>query len=258
MSAPPRRFRFDLAYDGTAFCGWQVQPRERTAQGVLEECLTRLQGGQPVRVRGAGRTDAGVHARQQVADARLRTSLGEAELGRALGSMLPEDLRPLRVRVVPEAFDSRRDALSKTYRYRLDRSPQGDPFAARYALHHSGPLDLEAMQDALRRLPGRRDWSGFAGSACAVRNRVRDLSEASYDDREEQEGWFSFTADGFLTHMVRNLVGTLLEVGRGRFEAGRIDRILAEGDRSLAGPTAAARGLILWKVVYRHDTNGDV
>ena len=258
MNAPPRRFRIDLAYDGSAFCGWQLQPRGRTVQGVLEQALTRLQGGSPVRVRGAGRTDSGVHARQQVADALLATSLDEPELEHALRSMLPEDLRPSRVRLVADSFDSRRDARSKTYRYRLDRSRPGNPFLARYALHHPGNLDPGAMREALERLPGKRDWSGFAGSACEVRDRVRELSEAAYEEGGEAEGWFSFTADGFLTHMVRNLVGTLLEVGRGRFEPRRIDRILAERDRSLAGPTAAARGLVLWRVVYPGDERGNV
>jgi len=258
LSAAPRRFRIDLAYDGTDFSGWQVQPRGRTVQGVLERTLTRLQGGRPVSVRGAGRTDAGAHARQQVADARLSISLDEAELGRALRSMLPEDLRPLRVRVVEDSFHSRRDARAKTYRYRLDRSSAGDPFLARYALRHAGDLDLEAMREALGRLPGRRDWSGFAASACVVRDRVRELSEAGYEESGDGEGWFSFTGDGFLTHMVRNLVGTLLEVGRGRFEPARVERILAEGDRSLAGPTAAARGLVLWRVVYPGDADETV
>jgi len=253
LSPGARRFRIDLAYDGTAFEGWQVQPRGRTVQGVLEQALTRLQGGRVVRVRGAGRTDAGVHARQQVVDCLLETPLAEAELEHALAAMLPEDLRPLRVRVVPDAFHARRDASSKTYRYRLDLSRRGDPLLARYALHHAGPLDLEAMREALALLPGRRDWSGFAGSACTVRDRTRCLTEATYAEGPEGEGWFSFSADGFLTHMVRNLVGTLLEVGRGRFEPGRIGRILAAGDRQLAGPTAPARGLILWEVAYPGD-----
>jgi tRNA pseudouridine38-40 synthase len=258
LSIEPRRFRIDLAYDGTDFCGWQVQARGRTVQGLLEQTLARLQGGAPVAVRGAGRTDAGVHARQQVADVRLTTPLGDAELGHSLRSMLPGDLRPLRVREVEDSFHSRRDARSKTYRYRLDRSRGGDPFLARYALHRAGRLDLEAMREALNRLPGRRDWSGFAASACEVRDRVREMTEARYEETAGGEGWFSFTADGFLTHMVRNLVGTLLDVGRGRFDPGRIERILAAGDRSLAGPTAAARGLVLWRVVYPGDTDGDV
>lgn len=216
--------------------------------------MTRLQGGRPVRVRGAGRTDAGVHARQQVADFVLDTPLGEADLEHALRCMLPEDLRPLRVRVVDDAFNARRDARSKTYRHRLDRSRAGDPFLARYAAHQPGDLDLGAMDEALRRLPGRRDWSGFAGSACDVRDRLRHLTEASYrEEARTTEGWFSFSSDGFLNHMVRNLVGTVLEVGRGRFAPERIDRILEERDRTLAGPTAPARGLILWNIAYPGD-----
>jgi tRNA pseudouridine38-40 synthase len=227
-------------------------------QGLLEETLTRLQGGVPVRVRGAGRTDAGVHARQQVADVRLAVALDEAELEHALRSMLPRNLRPLSLRVVEDSFVARRDACSKTYRYRLDRSRAGNPFLARYALHRAGELDLAAMRESLRQLPGRRDWSGFAGSACEVRDRVRKLTEAVYEEHPGEEGWFSFTADGFLTRMVRNLVGTLLEVGTGRFPPRRIRQILEEGDRTLAGPTAAARGLVLWKIVYPGEKAGSL
>lgn len=250
MSAASRHFRIDLAYDGTSFAGWQLQPRRRTVQGVLEEALTRLQGDLPARVRGAGRTDAGAHARQQVADCLLTTRLSETGLERALGAMLPDDLRPRRVTVVEDRFDARRDARSKTYRYRVDRSRWGDPLLARYALYHAGDLDLGAMGEALARLPGKRDWSGFAGPACDVPDRVRTVTAASYGEEPGAEGWFSFSADGFLNRMVRNLVGTLLEIGRGRFAPERVGRILAARDRSLAGPTAPARGLILWSIVY--------
>jgi len=250
VSPTQRRVRIDLAYDGTDFAGWQVQPGARTVQGVLCAALSRIQGGGAVGVRGAGRTDAGVHARGQVADAAIVTRLDDAGLLRSLASILPWDVRPLALRTVSPDFHSRFQALAKTYRYRLDRSPTGDPFLARHALFHPHALDHAALADALGRLPGRRDWSGFAGAACASADRVRCLTEASYEEPDARTGWFTFSADGFLNHMVRNLVGTLLEVARGSFAPERIEEILARGERGLAGPTAPARGLYLERVVY--------
>lgn len=246
-----RRIRLDLAYDGTDFLGWQVQPSGRTVQGTVEEALCRLHGGRAVRVRGAGRTDAGVHARGQVADAEVGTSLEDAEILSALQALLPRDVRPTAVRTTAGSFDARRDAVSKTYRYVLDRSRHADPFLARFALHIPHPLDEAAVTDALARLPGTRDWSGFTGAACPCADRVRTLIEASLARPSPGLSVFSFTADGFLNHMVRNLVGTLLEIARGRFIPDQVDDILASKDRRLAGPTAPARGLCLRRVEYR-------
>ncbi len=249
MSDGARRYRLELAYDGTDFAGWQVQPGARTVQGVLEDALGRLQGGSIVRVRGAGRTDAGAHARRQVADFLLDHRLGAGELQHALQAVLPADIRPQGLCEVERSFNAQADALRKTYRYRLDRSAAGDPFIARYSLHHPHPLDGEALCEALEMLRGRKDWSGFTGSACTVANRVREMAEARYDEGPG-EAWFTFEADGFLTHMVRNIVGTLLEIAGGRSKAERIGEILRSGDRRLAGPTAAAKGLFLWRVEY--------
>lgn len=245
----PRRVRLDLAYDGTGFAGWQRQPGERTVQGELEAALGRLHGGSPVAVRGAGRTDAGVHARRQVADAEVRLGQDDAALAYALRRLLPPDVRATAVVTMPDGFHARRDAAGKTYRYRVDRSAHGDPFLARYALHRPRPWDEAAIRDALSRLPGRRDWTAFSSSSCEVADRVRTVRLAELET-EGDVAWFTFEGDGFLTHMVRILVGTLLEVGRGRFEPGQIDRALAAGDRSLAGPTVAPRGLFLWDVRY--------
>lgn len=245
-----RRIRIDLAYDGTDFNGWQTQLGGRTVQAVLERELGRLHGLAAVPVRAAGRTDAGAHARGQVIDAVVHTCLDDAALLYALGRMLPADIRPLRVRTVPDGFHARRDALAKTYRYRLDRTPTGDPFLSRYALHYPQAIDRAVLQQALSLLPGRRDWSGFTDSACTVRDRRRHLLEARFDVLSSAESWFSFTADGFLTRMVRNLVGTLLQIGTSGAGVERIARILESGDRSLAGPAAPARGLVLEHVAY--------
>lgn len=244
-----------LAYDGTRYAGWQVQPRRPTVQGNVQDALGTLSGGTPVPVRGAGRTDAGVHALGQVADAEVRTRMDDAALLHALRAVLPFDVRPLAVETVDDGFDARRHARGKSYEYLVDRSPAGSPFLERYALHLARDLDVDAMRDALARLPGRRDWSGFTAAACEIEDRVRSLTEATWEERGDGTARFRFRADGFLTYMVRNLVGTVLAVGTGRFAPGRVDEILARGDRTLAGPTAPPRGLFLRRVDY-HDVDG--
>ena len=249
-TAPPRRIRIDLAYDGTAFAGFQLQPRRRTVQETLESALGELAGGRAVRVRAASRTDAGAHARAQVVDCALGCRLDDLGLERALARLLPPDVRPLAVHSMPERFHAQYDALCKTYRYRIDRSRHGDPFLARYALHVPHALDWERVREALALLPGRRDWSGFTDSRCRVRDRVREVFEASYVDLAPLEGAFTFRADGFLTHMVRNLVGTLLEIGRGLRAVASIGEIRERRDGTLAAAAAPARGLTLWRVTY--------
>jgi tRNA pseudouridine38-40 synthase len=246
----PRRVRIDLAYDGTAYAGWQLQSKHPTVQGTLEAALTRLHGGERVRVRGAGRTDAGVHARGQVADALVGESHSDASLERSLLAILPGDVRVLRVVTVDDAFHPQHDAVAKTYTYTVDRSRSGDPFLARYSLHEPRPLDVAAMDAALAPLPGRRDWSGFTGSACTKTDRVRTLTVARRETVRPTLDVFEFTADGFLTHMVRNLVGTLLEIGLGRMEVARMAAIVAARDRSLAAATAPPHGLCLEGVTY--------
>ncbi len=257
-----RRIRIDLAYDGTDFAGWQWQERQRTVQGVVEAALSRLAGDRPVRLRAASRTDSGVHARQQVADCLIVSRLDDGALAHALAKMLPPDVRPLRVRTTSHDFNSMKQALRKTYRYTIDRSRYGDPLAARWTLHHPRAFDVEAVRRGLRLLLGKHDWSGFADSRCRIEQRVRELYQASYhehDGHHEHDGYdednrglgrFTFSADGFLTYMVRNMVGTLLEIGRGKMAVDVIERILASGDRRLAAATAPARGLCLWRVVY--------
>jgi tRNA pseudouridine38-40 synthase len=249
-----RRIRLDLAYDGTSFAGWQIQREQRTVQAAVEAALAPFGEGERVAVRAAGRTDAGVHARQQVVDGRIDCRLDDLGMLRALAARLPSDVRPLAVRTVPEEFHSRRDAVSKSYRYTLDRSQWGDPLRSRFALHHPRAIDRDALDEALQALVGRRDFAGFAGAASEVHTTVRTLVEARYEE-ERETGVFTFTADGFLNHMVRNMVGTLLEVGRGRFGPERISEVLESRDRTRAGPTAAAHGLCLERVVYAGESH---
>ncbi len=247
-----RRIRLDLSYDGTAYAGWQVQLGQTTIQSLLEDALTRLNGNRPVSVRGAGRTDAGVHARQQVCDFLFEGDATDDELGHALGCMLPPAVRPVALVTVADEFHARRSARSKLYRYRLDRSPYGNPVHARYALHAPGEMDAVALGEALASLPGRRDWSGFASSRCEVDDRVRTITLADYSERGGSAR-FEFEGDGFLTHMVRILVGTLLQIAEGKRVPSDIDAILGSGDRRLAGPTAPPHGLHLWCIRYDTD-----
>ena len=249
MSSRRRRVRIDLAYDGTDYCGWQVQRSQRTVQGVLERALSKLHGGTPVGVRGAGRTDSGVHAHGQVADCEVSVQLDDAGLAYALRRLLPPDIRPLEVRTVSRSFHSRKDARSKLYRYRIDRTPHGDPFASRFALHHPAVLDEGLMQEGLRLLPGRHDWSGFTTPRSDKEDPVRVLTSATLE-RRGGEIVLAFEANGFLRYMVRNLVGTIVEIGKGRMPVERIREVLDSGDQDLAGPTALPKGLHLIRVDY--------
>jgi len=249
-----RRVRIDLAYDGTAYRGWQLQAGHPTVQGEVERVLTRLHGGARVALRAAGRTDSGAHARAQVADALVADTLSDAVLEAAFARLLPADIRVTRVVTVDGAFHARHDALEKTYLYFLDRTRTGDPFLARFAHHEPRALSDAALDGALAWLPGRRDWSGFTGSACVIRDRVRTMTVAKRHPIRPGLDALVFTADGYLTHMVRNLVGTLLAVSDGRWPASRLEQIVVSKDRGLAGPTAPARGLWLWHVNYPADT----
>lgn len=244
-----RRVRIDLAYDGTAYAGWQIQANAMTVQQVVEGALATLHAGRRVPVRGAGRTDSGAHARGQVADALIALRGDDDALLAALSRMLPEDIRPRRVLTVPLEFNARHDARSKTYRYLLERPP-GDPFRFRYASKIPAPWDEPAVDAALALLPGTRDWSGFTGSACRIVDRTRTMTEALRVVVRPGVQALVFAADGFLTHMVRNIVGTLIEVGRGQFGPERVSDVLATKDRRRAGPTAPAKGLCLERVVY--------
>jgi tRNA pseudouridine38-40 synthase len=246
-----RRIRFDLAYDGTDYAGWQAQRGQTTIQSVLEAGLKRLNGERAVSVRAAGRTDAGVHARQQVCDFLFDGDATDDDLTHALQLMLPTEIRPLSLTTVSDEFHARKSARRKHYRYRLDRSAFGNPVHSRYALHCPHDLDAGALGDALGRLPGRHDWSGFTSSSCEVGDRVRELKVAEYHERGGSAR-FDFEGPGFLTYMVRNLVGTLLEIGRLKRAPGDIDSILASRDRRMAGPTAPPQGLHLWAVSYEN------
>lgn len=245
-----RTFRLTLEYDGAAFHGWQVQPGgRRTVQGALELAVARV-AHERVRVTGAGRTDAGVHAEGQVASVHLATALAPDALWRALNAALPEDLAVRALRVDRDDFDARRDATAKLYRYRLWNAPCRSPLRRRRALCLQRPLDLVAMRAAAADLVGRHDFASFQASGSAVRTTTRTLHRLDVEGAAGAGVDLWFEGTGFLRHMVRNLVGTLLQVGSGRRDPAGMPGLLAALDRRRAGPTAPAHPLTLVAVRY--------
>ncbi|HUU38948.1 MAG TPA: tRNA pseudouridine(38-40) synthase TruA [Candidatus Desulfaltia sp.] len=235
-----------LSYDGTDFCGWQRQPDERTVQGVVEDALAEL-SGKRIPVAGAGRTDAGVHAQGQVASFRAEFRLKNDALRRALNALLPGDVRVLSAGPAPPGFDARRSARSKVYRYRIFNGPRISPFLFRYVLHWTGPLDLEKMAEAAGRFVRAADFTAFSSNR--LLHPVRRVSRSELH-KKGSEIIYTVEADGFLRYMVRTIVGTLLEVGRGKIDPRAIEDLFAGKRRSLRSPTAPAKGLCLVKVIY--------
>jgi tRNA pseudouridine38-40 synthase len=272
-------WKLTLAYDGTEFRGWQVQPGERTVQGELQAALGRICGESPL-PQGSGRTDAGVHALGQVASFALAAPIPAENLQRALNRTLPPSIRILEARIVPGTFHARHSAVAKTYEYRVFRGAICPPFVAPYVYACSWPMDVEALQGASRIFEGTHDFLSFAATDPELASRgldedevpderplpragfqteppmpatVRRIFSSGWEACPSQEGEllvYRVRGSGFLHHMVRNLVGTMLDVGRGRLRVDEIPGILAARDRAAAGPTAPAQGLFLCSVEY--------
>ncbi len=251
MPAPSlRNHCLELAYDGSRFHGWQVQPGLRTVQGVLEEALGAL-FGQPVTLAGSGRTDAGVHALRQVATFVAPPVVPVERLPYILNTRLGPEIRVLAATLAAGSFHARISARSKVYRYQVwnRRFPPPVIAGCYHAVAHR--LDVAAMRQAAGTLIGTHDFRSFTAHVDKDRNHVRTV----IDFRIHQHGpavYFRVEATGFLHHMVRNMVGTLLEVGGGRRSPAEMATILAAHDRALAGPTAPGHGLFLVRVRYRH------
>jgi tRNA pseudouridine38-40 synthase len=245
---PARNLRLLLEYDGTGFAGWQRQEGQRTVQACLEEALTRMVGA-PVRVRGAGRTDAGVHALGQVANAHVDARIPVGGFLRGLNSHLPPDVAVLDVSDVPPDFDARRSARGKIYRYRIWNHLVRSPLHARTTWHLRSPLDLHAMRAAAALLVGEHDFRGFRASDCERTNTVRLLRRV---DVERSGALVTCEVEGtaFLKNMVRILTGTLAAVGHGELDLPAVQTVLEGGDRTRAGMTAPAAGLTLVSVIY--------
>jgi tRNA pseudouridine38-40 synthase len=267
-------WKLTLAYDGSDYQGWQIQPGQRTIQGELQSALRRVVGECPL-PQGSGRTDAGVHALAQVASFAMQARVPAPNLLRALNRTLPGSIRILNVCVVPQTFHARHSALAKTYEYRVlpiePASPQiCPPFLARYVYPYSWRLDLETLNAAAAAFVGEHDFRSFAATdpdisarkatsdkRITVQNQPRSAVRTIYSSAWHERTVDSFNlivyrvrGNGFLHHMVRNLVGSMLDIGRGYMRMHDLPAILAARDRSIAGPTAPARGLFLHSVEY--------
>jgi tRNA pseudouridine38-40 synthase len=248
MKGPLRNIKIVISYDGTGYAGWQSQKNATAIQDLLESAVAKVTG-EKVRLIGSGRTDAGVHAKGQVANFRTRSRIALANLKAALNSILPESIVVSRVDSAPPAFHARRMARSKIYRYTIKNSGVPDPFSRAFAAASFHRLDIHAMKRAARHLKGRHDFSSFQAKGATRKRNIRTLKTITIE-KEGDMIYIYMEADGFLRNMARNIAGTLMEVGRGRFAAGDVRKILLKNDRTLAGPTAPAKGLCLVKVKY--------
>lgn len=268
-----RTFKLTIAYDGTEFAGWQVQPERPTIQSALQSAV-RSVVKEDLSVVGSGRTDAGVHAVAQVASCVVsRWRATAAELARALNANLPDTISIVEAEEAAEGFHALRDAIGKRYRYQLRVGGPRDPFGDRFNWHLRRPLDIDAIRDAASRLVGRHDFASFQAAGSERKTTVRHVRacdvtvirtspdstpptdgvprvESARDDNPPTRIAIEVEADGFLYNMVRNIVGTLVEVGRGKREPASIEAVLQARNRDAAGPTAPAHGLLLLRVDY--------
>ncbi len=244
-----RNYKIILQYDGSRYDGWQKQGNtEKTVQGKLEQVLERLSGS-PVVVHGSGRTDAGVHAHGQTANFHMETELSEKELMQYLNQYLPEDIEVLSLDIVKDRFHSRLNAVEKTYVYHIEMGPKKDVFQRKYIYGLGKELDIERMEEAAVSLMGSHDFKSFCANKKMKKSTVRTLTDISFCQKGTKLT-VSYTGDGFLHHMVRILMGTLIEVGLGERKPEEMKEILLKEDRQAAGYTAPAEGLFLERVVY--------
>lgn len=245
-----RNIKLVLAYDGSDFSGWQTQPDRRTVQETLEQALSKLAGGERIRVNASGRTDAGVHACGQVANFySAACRLAGVELCRAVNAHLPDDVVVWHAEDVPQAFDANHDAVRKLYRYVIHDGPFPSPFLRRYCCPSKRRLDAAAMGRAAECLRGRHDFHSFETEWPNRMSSVRTITHLALN-RFGDYIWLDVEADGFLYNMVRAIAGTLINVGRGYWPESQVRQILEAEDRTQAGPTAPAQGLFLMRVTY--------
>ena len=254
--AAMRNICVSVSYDGTRYSGFQTQPSGNTIQDRIEEAI-RVLTGERVSVIGSGRTDAGVHARKQVINFHTESPIPIERWALALNARLPDDIVALEAREAPPHFHARKSAKKKTYRYTINCGRFPDVFRRKYQFHHPKPLHVDEMRAALERIVGEHDFTSFCSVHSTQPSHVRTIYEARID-REMRESVPSpsellhiyVTGNGFLQHMVRIIVGTLIEIGEGKKSSDDMTAILEAKDRSKAGPTAMPHGLMLWDVDY--------
>ncbi len=245
-----RNIKLILQYDGTNYAGWQIQPDVKTVQGVLKNAVETLVDHQ-VKLYGASRTDAGVHALGQVAAFKTEKSHSLNTIKKGLNAILPEDIRVVDVEEVDSSFHPRFDAKGKTYRYRFFIGEVVPPFERLYCYHIKGKVDIDKMMSAANFFVGEKDFSSFRDSMCTAKNPVKKIKVSKFNLLNNGFLEYIITGDSFLHHMVRNIAGTLLWIGKGKIETDFLPHLFEKKDRTLAGPTLDAKGLFLERVYYR-------
>ena len=243
-----RNIRLTIAFEGTSYHGWQIQNDAPTLQGILSEAIARITG-EHVTLTGSGRTDAGTHARGLVANFYTESTIMPGQLMRALNSLLPHDVRVLSARVVPLSFHARRDAKSKIYRYQIYLGRILAPHLMREYFHYPFPIDFQKMAHAARLFVGEHDFASYAKTGAVTLSTIRRIYRCELKKCGSRL-LLTVEGNGFLHHMVRNMAGTLLEVGRGTISPSDFQDLFFKRDRRLAGFTAPAHGLVLLKVKY--------
>ncbi|MGN7613131.1 tRNA pseudouridine(38-40) synthase TruA [Magnetococcales bacterium HHB-1] len=250
------RFRLTLAYDGQPFCGWQRQKNGPSIQEALEFALQKI-AGRPITVMGAGRTDSGVHALAQEAHFDLQTDLSPETLGRALNALTARSIMISEIKAVDRSFHACRSAIGRYYTYKIDQSRHPSPFLQDRAWWFRYPLQIDRMAQAGQMLLGRHDFSAFRASSCQAKSPVKQIYALNIR-KKGRVIEISVHGDAFLHHMVRNIVGSLVKVGRKEWSVAEFTAIFQGGDRTLAGPTAPATGLYLVAIAYPKPWNQQI
>lgn len=250
------RYKATIAYDGTDFAGFQRQTNQRTVQEEIEKVLTKLNSFEPVILQGSGRTDSGVHAFGQVIHFDLKGKVRDLERLRfGLDTQTPADIAVKKVELVPDDWHARYQKHEKTYEYYLENSITRSPFQRHSKAYFRYPLNFERMQEAMSKLVGEHDFTGFTASGSSVDDKVRTIYQAEIIRLDEENFKFIFRGNGFLYKQVRNMVGTVIKIGNDRMPVSQIDKILTSKNRDFAGPTAAPEGLYLKEVKYAENTD---
>lgn len=244
-----KRYKIVVAYDGTRYSGFQVQPNATTIQGEIEQALTTIAKGQLIRLHGAGRTDAGVHAKGQVCHFDFPFYIPAQGMRKAINANTPSDIVVGSADLVSDGFHARYDACGKTYEYRVYTSAEVNPFKRLYAYHHPRDIDIDRVREALQFIIGEHDFTSFSAVKAEVTHRIRRIDEASVRVVGD-EYVFRFSGNGFLYNMIRIIMGTVLDVSDGKRSPKDIPRIIAAKDRQAASPTASPVGLCMVEVNY--------